>query len=70
MAYHLKTPSKLDVGNVYWKGDNTWTDTYSERYQFAQETDALAVKNTTVTKNGVTYRPKWFSNSTIVNESA
>ena len=70
MPYHVKTPGKLEVGDVYWKGDNTWTDTYSDRYQFAQETDALAVKNTTVTKNGVTYRTKWFSNSTIVNESA
>ena len=53
MPYHVKTPGQLEVGDVYWKGDNTWTDTYSDRYQFAQETDALAVKNTTVTKNGV-----------------
>ena len=26
------------------------------------------VKNTKVTKNGVTYAPKWFENSTVVTE--
>ena len=69
MPYHVKTPGKLNVGDVYWKGDNTWTDTYADRLQFPSEGDANAVKATTVTQNGITYQPKWFANSTVVNES-
>ena len=69
MPYHVKTPGKLEVGDVYWKGDNTWTDTYADRLQFPNEGDANAVKATTVTQNGITYQPKWFANSTVVNES-
>ena len=69
MPYHIKTPSKVNSGDVYWKGDNTWTNVFADRLQFASEGDANAVKNTTVTKNGVTYQPKWFANSTVVNEA-
>ena len=68
MPYHVKTPGQLEVGDVYWKGDNTWTETYADRKQFANISDANAVKATTVTKNGITYQPKWFSNSTVVTE--
>ena len=67
MPYHVKTPGKL-VGEVYWKGDNTWTETYASRKQFANKSDADAVKATTYTVNGITYQPKWFSNSTVVTE--
>lgn len=67
MAYHLKTPGKL-VGDVYWKGNNTWTETYDDRKQFSSKSAANAVKATTATLNGVTYQPKWFSNSTVVEE--
>ena len=69
MPYHVKTPGKLEVGDGYWKGDNTWTDKYADRLQFPSEGDANAVKATTVTQNGITYQPKWFANSTVVNES-
>ena len=69
MPYHVKTPGQLEVGDVYWKGDNTWTDKYADRQQFANEGDANAVKATTVTQNGITYQPKWFANSTVVNEA-
>ena len=68
MPYHVKTPGKLEVGDVYWKGDNTWTNTYADRKQFANISDANSVKATTVTKNGITYQPKWFANSTVVTE--
>ena len=68
MPYHVKTPGKLEVGDVYWKGDNTWTNTYADRKQFANISDANAVKATTVTSNGITYAPKWFANSTVVTE--
>ena len=68
MPYHVKTPGQLEVGDVYWKGDNTWTDTYADRKQFANISDANAVKATTVTKNGVTYQPNWYADATVVTE--
>ena len=67
MPYHIKTPGKL-VGDVYWKGENTWTETYADRKQFSAKSAADAVKATTVTTNGVTWTPKWFANSTVVTE--
>ena len=67
MPYHIKTPGKL-VGDVYWKGENTWTETYTDRKQFSAKSAADAVKATTVTMNGVTWTPKWFANSTVVTE--
>ena len=68
MPYHVKTPGKLEVGDVYWKGDNSWTETYADRKQFANISDANAVKATTVTANAVSYQPKRFANSTVVTE--
>ena len=68
MPYPVKPPGQLEVGDVYWKGENTWTETYADRKQFANISDANAVKATTVTSNGVTYQPKWFANSTVVTE--
>jgi len=67
MPYHIKTPGKL-VGDVYWKGGNTWTETYADRKQFSAKSAADAVKATTVTMNGVTWTPRWFANSTVVTE--
>ena len=68
MPYHVKTPKSIGTGDVYWKGNNTWTDVYADRTQFANISGANAVKATTETKNGVTYQPKWFANSTVVTE--
>jgi len=70
MAYHIKTSSVLNpsIGNVYYKSDDTWTDVYADRKVYATEDEALADKNTTVTKNGVTYTPKHWANATIVSE--
>jgi hypothetical protein len=68
MPYHVKTPGKLEVGDVFWKENNTWTDVYADRKQYANKSDADAVKATTVTKNGITYQPDWFKNSTVVTE--
>ena len=68
MAYHIKTPGKLEVGDVYWKGDNTWTNIFDERKIYSTKSSADAVKATTVTVNGVTYQPKWFTNSVVVSE--
>jgi len=68
MPYHVKTPKALGTGDVYWKENNTWTETYADRKQYANISDANAVKATTVTSNGYTYIPKWFANSTVVTE--
>jgi len=72
MPYHVKTPGKLEVGDVYWKGNNTWTEVYADRTQFANISDANAIKNTTETRviggKTMTYQPEWFANSTVVTE--
>ena len=69
MPYHVKTPSKVNVGDVYWKGDNSWTNYYASRKQFSSKSDADAVAATTVTSpQGVTYQPKWFADATVVTE--
>ena len=68
MPYHVKTPKAIGTGDVYWKENNTWTETYADRKQYANISDANAVKATAVTSNGITYAPKWFANSTVVTE--
>ena len=69
MPYHVKIPSKVNVGDVYWKGDNSWTNDYASRKQFSSKSDADAVKATTVTSpQGVTYQPRWSADATVVTE--
>lgn len=69
MPYHIKTPAKLNTGDVYWKGDNTWTNTYADRKQYANKADADTQAATTVTTSaGITYQPDWWKNSTVVTE--
>ena len=71
MPYHIKTPSVLNpaIGDVYWKGDNTWTETYADRKQYSNKSDADTQAATTVTTSlGITYKPKWWENATVVTE--
>tara|TARA_R100000315_G_C5214718_1_gene128029 strand:+ start:776 stop:988 length:213 start_codon:yes stop_codon:yes gene_type:complete len=70
MAYHLKTPSVMgsSIGDVYYKGGDTWTENYSERKVFSTESAAITAKNTTVTFNGHSWTPKHFANSTVISE--
>tara|TARA_Y100000385_G_C12776377_1_gene501532 strand:+ start:79 stop:291 length:213 start_codon:yes stop_codon:yes gene_type:complete len=70
MPFHIKTNSVMNptIGDVYYKGDNTWTESYDDRKVYTKKSDADAVKATTVTRNGVTYAPKHFANSTVVSE--
>jgi len=56
------------IGDVYYKGDNAWSETYADRKIYSAKSGADAVKATTVTTNGVTYAPKHFANSTVVSE--
>ena len=70
MPYHIKTQSILNpsIGNIYYKGNNAWTDLYDDRKVYVNEADANADKETTVTKDGITYTPKHFVNATVVSE--
>ena len=70
MPYHIKTNSVMNptIGDVYYKGDNAWSETYADRKIYSAQSSADAVKATTVTTNGVTYAPKHFANSTVVSE--
>ncbi len=72
--YHIKTPSALNpsIGDVYWKGDNTWTETYSDRKVYTNRTTANAQAATTETRTlgsqTITYQPKWWKDCTVVTE--
>ncbi len=72
MPYHIKTPGKLGIGDVYWKGDNTWTQTYADRKIYTNKTTADTQVATTTTKTlgdkTITYQPDWWKNSTVVTE--
>ena len=72
MPYHVKTPKALGTGDVYWKENNTWTETYADRKQYSTKSAADAVKATTVTRvigcKTMTYQPKWFADATVVTE--
>ncbi len=62
MPFHIKTNSVMNptIGDVYYKDNNTWTETYADRKVYTNKSDADAVKATTITNNGVT--------STVVSE--
>ena len=72
--YHIKTPSALNpsIGDVYWKGDNTWTETYADREVFAEKAPADTLAATTETRTlgnqTITYQPKWWKDCTVVTE--
>ena len=72
MPYHIKTPGALNVGDVYWKGDNTWTETYADRKQYsyksAADTQAATVETRTLGDKTITYQPSWWKNSTVLTE--
>ena len=72
MPYHIKTPSKVNTGDVYWKGDNTWTNVYADRKQYSSKSTADAQAATTETRviggKTMTYTPEWWANATVVTE--
>ena len=70
MPYHIKTPSVMDptIGDVYYIGNNKWSETYADRKVYTTKSSADAVKATTITRNGYTYTPKHFANATVVSE--
>ena len=70
MPYHIKTPSVMNptIGDVYYIGNNKWTETYADRKVYTTKSSADAVIATTITRNGYTYNPKHFANATVVSE--
>ena len=78
MPYHVKSPGKLNTGDVYYEGGDSWTQTYADRKQFSAEADADAIKATSETRvikntSGVvcstyTYQLDVYKNSTVVTE--
>ena len=68
MPYHIKKTSIVSGQDVYYKGGDTWTETYADRKQYSTKSPATTKKNATVTFNGVSYVPKAFADSTIVTE--
>ena len=78
MPYHVKSPGKLNTGDVYYKGGDTWTQVYANRKQFANISDANAIKATSETRtmktpsgtivSSYTYQLDIYKNSTVVTE--
>ena len=78
MPYHIKRPRPFMSGDVYYKGDATWTDVYADRKQYSSKSDAdtqAATSQTRVIKNtsGVicstyTYKSDVYANATVVTE--
>lgn len=70
MAYFIKTTDVVDGewGDMYYKGDNAWTDTYEDRKVYTNESDAVSDTSTTVTRNGVTYTPRHFNKCIVLSD--
>ena len=72
MPYHVKSTGAMGTGDIFYKADGTWTQTYSDRKQYSASSDATAVKNTEVTETmggkSYTYQPDVYKNSTVVTE--
>ena len=77
MPYHIKKTSLLGSaiptdGNVYYAGDNHWTNEYDKRKIYENEADADVVKNTKETRvlvnRTISYQPSWWKNAVVVSE--
>jgi len=70
MAYFIKVTDFVDdmCDDMYYKGDNSWTDTFEDRKVYTNKSDADLDTLTTVTKNGVTYTPRHFKKCIVVSD--
>lgn len=70
MAYFIKTTNIVNDkwGDMYYKGDNSWTDTFEDKKVYSNKSDADLDTSTTVTRNGVTYTPRHFTECIVVSE--
>jgi len=61
MQYHIKRPSVLKDGTeVYYTGENQWTDIFANRRVYTEDPTAITVNDDGT--NGA------FKNSTVVSE--
>ena len=78
MPYHVKSTGAMGTGDIYYKADGTWTQTYADRKQYSAKSDADAVAATSETKpikntsgticSSYTYQLDIYKNSTVVTE--
>ena len=78
MPYHVKSVGAMGTGDIYYKADGTWTQTYADRKQYSAKSDADAVAATTETKtmktpsgtivSSYTYQLDVYKNSTVITE--
>ena len=73
MPYHIKKTSLVTDWNIgadmYYSGDNHWTDDYANRKVYASQALAEQDQSYRYTKNGNTFQPGFWKNSTIITES-
>ena len=63
MPYHIKKPSLINSSvTVYYAGNRRWTDDYSSRSTYDNESDANALMVNTDGKNG------GWTGATVVSE--
>ena len=60
MPFHIKRPRPFQTGDVYYKGDCQWTNTYGDRKVYSSNPSAMLVN--TDGKNG------GFNGATVVSE--
>ncbi len=72
MPYHVKSVGALGTGDIFYKENGTWTQTYADRKQYSSKSDADTVAATQVTRvtggKTYTYQPDVYKNSTVVTE--
>ena len=61
MAYYIKKPGILVSGDVYYKGDSTWTQDSSEKATYTQSAANAMIANSDGKNGG-------FSGATVVSE--
>ena len=61
MAYYIKKPAILVSGDVYYKGDATWTQDSSEKATYTQSAANAMIANSDGKNGG-------FSRATVVSE--
>ena len=61
MAYYIKKPAILVSGDVYYKGDATWTQDSSEKATYTQSAAKAMIANSDGKNGG-------FTGATVVSE--
>ena len=61
MAYYIKKPAVLVSGDVYYKGDATWTQDSSEKATYTQSAANAMIANSDGKNGG-------FTGATVVSE--